>query len=234
MSTRRARTSRARCSASVSPMPPQPTGDQVGALFAQGRGAFQLVLEAREPRHRDEGGRGEADLLAAIGLDGVTRREPAVARDLPAVDRHFRRRIERRGEEPGIEALGRDVGRDPARDRNQRRGIEANPRLLVRLAHRSDARALLHRPARPTISRVDLASREDRDAHLPLVARVALEQQHFEAARAVAQDDDGARGLRRVAHSAAGSSPSSTVAAMRSSRARESHHESWSCLARRK
>jgi hypothetical protein len=55
------------------------------------------------------------------------RSEPAVARDLRAVDAHRAVQGRDRREEPGVEALRRDVGRDPARDLDEVAAIEREP-----------------------------------------------------------------------------------------------------------
>ena len=154
--------------------------------------AAEHVLRVRgvrvgaEPLDGHEGRRGELDLAALVGLESLGRRDPTMGDDLRAADDHLACRVDDAQEEPGVEALRRDLGRDPARDRDQTRGGEIEPGLLVRLAHGGAQRALARaRLAGDDVARFDLAAGKHPGARLA-VARGALEQEELEAGRGAA------------------------------------------------
>ena len=120
-----------------------------------GRSPCEQVAQRRVDRrrrssqhgHRDEGGRRQAQRLAARGARArLAARASGVRWISPPSTRTLGRPAQRRQEEPGVEALRRDLRRDPARDRHQacRRRARAPPPR--RLAHRGAPRGGDRRP----------------------------------------------------------------------------------------
>ena len=72
-----------------------------------------------------------------VQLEGVGGSKPSMALDFAAVNPNLEIGTERRAEEPGVEASGRDLRSDPPRDGHQSLFLEMESRLFVSLAHRA-------------------------------------------------------------------------------------------------